>query len=54
MHESQDLSWCSHRTVDVYTVSKDSAVPIKMSMTYGQFVFHFAKIEKGVCPLGPH
>lgn len=55
MYESQDLSWSVPRTVDVYTISKGSAVSMKMSKTYGWFVFHLPKQKKkGVCPLGPH
>ena len=43
MYESKDLSQWMHSTVDVYAISKDSAMPIRMSKTYGQFVFHLPK-----------
>lgn len=43
MYESQDLSQSMHCTVDVYAISKDSAMSIKMSKTYGWFVFHLPK-----------
>lgn len=53
MYKSQDLSKYVCCTVDVYTISKDSAMPIKMSKTW-MVCFSLAKTEKRVCPLGPH
>lgn len=52
MYESQDLSAPLHCMFTQY--QKTLLTSIKMSKTYGWFVFQLAKTENGVCPLGPH
>lgn len=34
MHETQDLSQCVHCAVDVYTKSKESGTPIKVTKAH--------------------